>query len=151
MARLQIGEAALADIPALTQLLGQLFSLESDFRPDGARQEKGLGLILENPRTGRIFVLRAGNRVVGMANALFTVSTAEGGPVILLEDVIVAEPHRGQGLGKLLVRHVLAWARENGFLRVTLLADRDNESALRFYEKLGFRESAMGVYRHPGG
>jgi ribosomal protein S18 acetylase RimI-like enzyme len=31
--------------------------------------------------------------------------------------------------------------------RVTLLADRENESALRFYRTLGFEESAMVVRR----
>lgn len=105
-------------------------------------------LIIENPALGSIFVLRVQNRIVGMANALFTISTAEGGPALLLEDVIVADAYRKQGLGGKLVQHVLAWAKARGFLRVTLLADRDNAPALRFYEKQGFLASAMIVYRH---
>ena len=144
-----IGEAGPADIPALASLLAELFDLESDFRPDRAKQARGLQLIVDNPRVGRIFVVRSNEDVVGMANALFTVSTAEGGRVLLLEDVVVARSYRGQGLGKMLVQHVLAWARRNGSLRVTLLADRGNRPALRFYEGLGFMASNMAVYRHP--
>ena len=146
--RLQITEAEPSDIPALTLLLAQLFSMEEDFRPNGARQANGLKSIIGNRQAGRIFVLRNHDRIIGMANALFTISTAEGGPVILLEDVIVAEGYRHKGLGQTLVQHVLDWARENGFLRVTLLADRDNAPALQFYEKLGFLPSAMSVFRH---
>jgi GNAT superfamily N-acetyltransferase len=82
-----------------------------------------------------------------MANALITVSTAEGGRVLLLEDVIVRREHRGGGLGRRLVEHVLAWAREQGMTRITLLADRDNRAALDFYRRLGFEPSHMTVLR----
>lgn len=143
----QIEQAKHADIPALVALLAQLFTLESDFQPDAAKQTAGLRLIVENPAHGSIFVLRSEGQVLGMANALITISTAEGCPVLILEDVIVAELVRGKGLGSQLVNHVLEWARERGFPRVTLLADRDNEAALNFYEKLGFCVSAMTVYR----
>ncbi len=146
MSQFQIVEAVHADLPALGSLLHELFTLESDFEPDAARQTAGLRLILDNPALGRIFVLRAGKNVVGMANALVTVSTAEGALVLLLEDVSVAGPWRGKGLGARLVNHVLEWARAQGYSRVTLLADRHNTPALRFYEKLGFNESAMRVY-----
>ncbi len=144
----RIIEATAADIPALVPLLSQLFTLESDFQPDPAKQAAGLRLIVENPARGSIFVLRSDEQIIGMANALITISTAEGGPVLILEDVIVAVSHRGKGLGRMLVNHVLDWAKQQGMPRVTLLADRDNLPALRFYEKLGFRASAMKVYRH---
>lgn len=147
MRQFRIVEAVHADLPALGSLLHELFALESDFEPDAARQAAGLRLIIDNPALGRIFVLRAGENIVGMANALVTVSTAEGALALLLEDVIVAGPWRGKGLGARLVNHVLAWAQDQGHSRVTLLADRQNSLALRFYENLGFRASAMRVYR----
>jgi len=147
MIQFLIVEAVRADLPVLVSLLHELFALERDFEPDAVRQAAGLQLILDNPALGQIFVLRAGGKVVGMANALVTVSTAEGALVLLLEDVIVAGPWRGKGLGARLVDHVLAWGRARGYSRATLLADRHNSPALRFYEKLGFRASAMRVYR----
>ena len=144
----EIGFAATEDLPQLADLLAELFTLESDFRPDRDKQSSGLQLIVDNPALGRLFVLRRGEQVLGMANALVTVSTAEGGYVLLLEDVIVRREHRGDGLGKMLVGHVLAWAREQGIARVTLLADRDNNAALDFYRKLGFDDSCMVVMRY---
>lgn len=135
------------DLPRLADLLAELFALESDFAPDRDRQLRGLRLILDNPALGRLFVLRIAGEVAGMANALITVSTAEGSKVLLLEDVIVSRAHRGGGLGRKLIEHVLGWAREQGMTRVTLLADRDNTPALDFYRKLGFELSHMTVLR----
>lgn len=139
--------ATAAELPALADLLGELFGLESDFQPDRDKQLAGLRLILDQPAIGRLFVLRVDGRVAGMANALITVSTAEGAPVLLLEDVIVAAEFRGAGHGRALVEHVVAWARGAGMARVTLLADQDNAAALAFYRRLGFDASAMVVLR----
>lgn len=140
----EIREADLHDIPALVELLGELFAQERDFMLDRDKQARGLGLILNHPERGRIFTARLNEAVIGMANALFT---AEGGPVILLEDVIVAGPYRGQGIGRQVFDHVLRWVRDNGFLRVSLLTD-GNTDALRFYERHGFVRSRMSVLRH---
>ena len=136
-----------ADIEAMAALLHDLFTLESDFQPQRAKQLAALRWILDHPAHGRLFVLRDDSRVVGMANALISISTAEGGPVLILEDVIVAASHRGGGHGRRLIEHVLAWAATQGMSRVTLLADKDNAAALAFYERLGFEKSAMVVRR----
>ena len=135
------------DLEPMADLLAELFTLESDFEPERRKQIAGLRLILNNREVGQLFVLRVDGRVAGMANALFTVSTAEGRRVILLEDVIVKSAYRGTGLGRRLVEHILAWAAANGLPRVTLLADKDNAPALAFYERLGFEHSAMRVLR----
>jgi len=135
------------DLDAMANLLAELFTLESDFQPEREKQLRGLRLILENPSIGQLFVLRADAQVAGMANALLTISTAEGCRVVLLEDVIVNAKYRGQKLGQQLVDHVLEWAVANGFPRVTLLADQDNAPALSFYKKMRFEASAMRVLR----
>jgi GNAT superfamily N-acetyltransferase len=143
----QIDFATEADLPAMADLLYELFTLESDFKPEREKQLRGLQLILDTPEIGQLFVLRVDGRVAGMANALITVSTAQGTRVLLLEDVIVSAKHRGANLGKQLVDHVCAWAKSEGMTRVTLLADKDNAKALAFYDRLGFEASAMVVRR----
>jgi GNAT superfamily N-acetyltransferase len=149
MTKAEIDFATAADLPQLADLLAELFTLESDFHPERDKQLRGLRTILETPSLGKLFVIRIDGKVAGMANALITVSTAEGGRVLLLEDVIVRREHRGSGLGQRLVAHVLDWAREQGMTRVTLLADRDNQAALDFYRKFGFEKSNMTVLRKP--
>jgi GNAT superfamily N-acetyltransferase len=139
----RVEPATIEDLPLLTELLMDLFSQESDFRPDYNNQMRGLRLILEQPNRGRIFVLRSADRIIGMINLLFTISTAEGGFVILLEDLIVHHSFRGQGMGGELLKYALDYARQKDFLRITLLTDRISDQSFQFFEKFGFLRSDM--------
>jgi GNAT superfamily N-acetyltransferase len=139
----RIEPATIEDLPLLTELLMDLFTQESDFRPDYSNQMRGLRLILEQPSRGRIFVLRGPNRILGMINLLFTISTAEGGFVILLEDLIVNSNFRRQGMGSQLLTYAIDYAKQKNFLRITLLTDRMSESSIAFFEKHGFQRSDM--------
>lgn len=139
----KIEPAVLDDIPQLTELLVDLFSHEPDFRPDAETQMHGLKMILEQPNRGRIFVLRSQNAIIGMINLLFTISTAEGGFVILLEDLVIHHQHRGQGYGSRLLEYAFEFARQKNFLRITLLTDTINDEVIHFYEKHGFVRSEM--------
>ncbi len=138
-----IEPATMQDLPELTQLLMELFAQESDFRPNYNNQMRGLRLILEQPNRGRVFVLRSADRIIGMINLLFTISTAEGGFVILLEDLIIHSDFRGQGMGSRLLNYAIEYAKQKDFLRITLLTDRVSEESLVFFEKHGFQRSDM--------
>ncbi len=140
---LRIEPATLDDLPALAELLYELFSQEEDFVPDRDKQFRGLKLILEQPNRGRIFVLRNSNKIIGMINLLITISTAEGGFVLLLEDLIIHGEHRGQGYGTRLLDYAIDFARKKQFLRITLLTDKPDSSQKNFYLKNGFVESGM--------
>ncbi|MFO1482023.1 MAG: GNAT family N-acetyltransferase [Verrucomicrobiaceae bacterium] len=139
----RIEPATIEDLPQLVELLVALFSEEEDFKPDKAKQEHGLRLILEQPNRGRIFVLRTDHKILGMINLLFTISTAEGGLVILLEDLIIHPQHRRQGYGGLLLEHGIAFAKEKRFKRLTLLTDRISAHSQSFFQQHGFQFSKM--------
>src|SRR5947199_7253853 len=102
-----IEPATEADLDELSELLGELFAQESDFRPDKDKQLRGLRLIFEQPSRGRVFVLRRDGAIVGMINLLFTHSTAEGGFVMLLEDLVVQMELKGHGYGAKLLNHAI--------------------------------------------
>jgi GNAT superfamily N-acetyltransferase len=142
-----IEPATADDIPNLADLLALLFIQEADFRPDREKQERGLRLLIESQSTGVIFAARDGDQVVGMVSLLFTISTAEGGPACWLEDMVVRPDRRRRGLGTRLLRHAIDYARIHGFSRITLLTDKVNAGAIRFYEQHGFVESAMTALR----
>jgi GNAT superfamily N-acetyltransferase len=142
-----IAPATVDDIPHLAALLDELFAQEADFTPDRMKQERGLRLILASPHVGVIFTARAGDEVVGMVSLLFTTSTAEGGPVCWLEDMVVRHDQRGSGLGSQLLSHATEYARVQGYSRITLLTDRANSNARRFYARHGFEESEMTTLR----
>jgi GNAT superfamily N-acetyltransferase len=88
-------------------------------------------------------VARGGREIVAMVNLLFAVSTAEGGWVVVLEDLVVRPGHRGKGTRSALQRHAIDFAGGNGFARITLLTDRANEAARRLYARHGYQLSAM--------
>jgi len=144
---MQITPANPSDIPALCTLLDLLFSQEAEFRPDRQAQTRGLASIISDPGVGHILVAREGNQVVGMVSLLYTVSTALGGRVALLEDMVVVLQARGAGLGSQLLAKAVELARASGCLRITLLTDRANEPAQRFYQRHGFSLSAMTPMR----
>jgi len=62
-----------------------------------------------------------------------------------IEAVRIASPLRGQGLGAPLIRHAVDRARERGCRSVQLTADNSREGAHRFYERLGFKASHVGM------
>ena len=138
-----IEPATAEDLDELSDLLGELFSEESDFRPNKEKQLRGLRLIFEQPNRGRVFVLRRDHSIVGMINLLFTISTAEGGFVILLEDLVVHKKYQGKGFGSKLLNHAIEFARQKNFLRITLLTDRPEIKSQAFFKRHGFFESAM--------
>jgi len=139
----RVEAATIEDLPALIQLTMDLFSRSGDFKPDEAAQERGLRLILEQPNRGRIFVLRNNDRIFGMVNLLFTISTARGGFVLLMEDVVIHPDHRGQGYGGMLINHVFEFAKQKSFKRITLLTDRVSAESQEFFKKHGFEYSNM--------
>ncbi len=138
-----IEPATEADLDELSEMLGELFAQEGDFRPDKEKQLRGLRLIFEQPSRGRVFVLRQNGAIVGMINLLFTISTAEGGFVILLEDLVVHKKDQGKGYGRRLLQHAIDFAKQKNFLRVTLLTDRPENVAQEFFRHHGFVESSM--------
>lgn len=125
-----------ADLEAMAGLLYQLFQIERDFTPDRETQLAGLQALLGSNAT--VLVLEWEGRVRGMVTLQTLVSTASGGPVGLIEDLVIDQDLRGQGLGEKLLEAVLARSKALGHLRVQLLADKNNPGALRFYGRLGF-------------
>lgn len=158
-AAVTIREAAERDLDALVELLGLLFSLEADFAIDAVRQRRGLEQMLPArpgarsggaSSAGRLVLVAddaEAGRVVGMATAQVVVSTAEGGPALLVEDVVLRPEARGRGLGRALLERIEAWGRRLGATRLQLVADRDNAPALAFYAACGFHPTNLVCLR----
>ena len=140
---LNIVPATADDLPQLVELLMDLFDMEGDFEPNYSKQEDGLKLIIEHPNRGRILVIKNSTKIIGMVNMLFTISTAEGGLALILEDFIIHPMNRGMGYGKLLLNAVKDFAENKDFKRITLLTDKISEESQRFFKDQGFNFSKM--------
>lgn len=130
------------DIDSLTGLLKILFTIEEDFLFNDMLQRRGLQMMLDNQRAC-VLAAEADGQVIGMCSGQLTVSTAEGGPTLLVEDVVVLPDWHGRGIGRRLMESLGAWAGQQGVWRLQLLADRNNGPALDFYSKLGWQTTEL--------
>lgn len=140
---MEIHPATTNDIPELCSLLESLFDQEAEFEANYDIQAHGLSLVINDPKIGVILIARESDKVIAMVNILYTVSTALGDRVGILEDMVVSPKERGSGLGSKLLSYALAYAKKKGCKRLTLLTDHDNIDAQRFYQHHGFSNSDM--------
>ena len=92
---------------------------------------------LQNPHVCHIYVVRAPACPVAAFCAFWLVFDE-----IHINNVAVLPQFRGQGIGTLLMQHVLAEAHRLGARRATLEVRASNQPALRLYERLGFHVAA---------
>src|SRR6267142_1283954 len=71
--------------------------------------------------------------------------SSQGASRGLIEDVRVATDRRSRGIGEQLVQWALAEARAKGCKLVELLTHHTRVDAQRFYERLGFARSHVGM------
>jgi ribosomal protein S18 acetylase RimI-like enzyme len=70
------------------------------------------------------------------------------GPRARIEDVVVDQDARGQGVGTALVGAAVERARAAGARTVDLTSRTARVAANRLYEELGFRRRDASVYRY---
>lgn len=141
-----IRSATTDDVEAMTRLLRELFSVETQFDVDPEKQRRGLRQLLASSGA-RVLVAERRGRIVGMVTMQLVISTAEGGLSGLLEDLIVTSVHRRRGLGKALLEAAVNWARGQGATRIQLLADGHNVPAIIFYRKQDWLQTHMIALR----
>jgi ribosomal protein S18 acetylase RimI-like enzyme len=65
-----------------------------------------------------------------------------------IEDVVVDEEFRGKGIGKALMLHAMAFAKEMGAKSVDLTSRPSRIAANKLYQELGFELRETNVYRY---
>jgi ribosomal protein S18 acetylase RimI-like enzyme len=93
----------------------------------------------------RLLVARVDGDIVGaLTLVMFPIPT---GRRAWIEDVVVDESARGQGVGAALTQEAVRLARADGARTVDLTSRPSREAANRLYERLGFRLRDSKVYR----
>ena len=138
-----IRRAKHSDISGMIRLLRILFSIETDFSFDYGTQQSGLEMMLSDCANRCVMVAELNQQIVGMCTAQILVSTAEGGMVAFVEDLVVEDAFRGGGIGSKLILALEDWAITRGARRLQLLADQNNAPALEFYKKMDWKSTQM--------
>lgn len=144
--KITVRDACLDDLAGMTGLLGELFSIEADFTPDIRRQRLGLASLMANPEA-TLLVAVNGNGIVGMCTLQPLISTAEGGTVGIVEDLVVADAWRSKGIGSMLIHAIEKTAQNRNMSRLQLLTDQSNEAAKRFYKKQKWEQTQLIAMR----
>lgn len=133
---MKIRQAVRKDMPEVLKLIEELALFEHE--PDEVEvtveilEREGFG---ENPLF-TCFVAEVNDHIVGAALVYFRFSTWKG-RTLHLEDLIVEESKRGQGIGEALYKEVMQFAYDRGLKRVAWDVLDWNTGAIRFYERSG--------------
>ena len=98
-------------------------------------------------KTSILLVVRSPDQhspIVGMLTLL--IYRVPSGIRAHIEDIVVDEATRGQGIGEALIRYALNVAREAGANGVGLTTNPRREAANRLYQRVGFNHWQTNVY-----
>lgn len=126
-------------VAAVTRLLPQLSSSAPPPTPSQVEE------IVTSPAT-QLLVARVHGEIVGALTLV--VFRIPSGVRAWIEDVVVDEATRGQGVGDALNREALRLAAEQGAKTVELTSRPSREAANRLYQRLGFKVRDTNVYRY---
>ena len=136
----EVREATVADIAEIYGLARELAETVGDAPPAEDAVRARLEELLEEPRA-RVLVAEGENGVVGVASLWIKPDLAHGDTVVEVPMLAVAEDHRREGVGRLLMDEILSVASQNGSALIELVATRANVAAREFYRSLGFVEA----------
>jgi len=93
-----------------------------------------------------LIVAEVNGEVIGTLQLTFLPSISyQGGVRAQVESVRVDVGQRGNGIGSEMMRWAIERARERGAHILQLTSHKSREDAHRFYEKLGFKGSHLGM------
>jgi N-acetylglutamate synthase-like GNAT family acetyltransferase len=125
------------DAERIAELYKQLVS-----NPEVMVQPGRISAISGDPNTG-LFVCELSGEVQGTALVSLCADVMFGSqPFAVIENVVVDEDVRGQGLGEALLRHIEAFCLASNCSKMMLLSSIQREDAHRFFERAGFAGSS---------
>jgi PhnO protein len=136
----EIRKATLADeedIAILIRELGQAIGLIGDVNP--VAWYSTLRKMIASPEWTFLIAEDDGKKV-GLLVLLVLPSLYWGGNYGAITELIVTESYQGKGIGKMLVEEAKRIARSQGCEQLDVSVEVQNESAIGFYEKLGFEK-----------
>jgi len=145
---LEMRQAITDDIPAIVRMLADDFlgrQREDTSLPLNEIYVKAFREIDADPNN-ELIVAELDGEIVGTLQLVITPSLSyKGSKRSMVESVRVDSKLRGQGIGRQMMLWAMERARERGCISMHLTSHGDREDAHRFYEKLGFAKSHVGM------
>lgn len=136
------------DIPRILELYNELvihFSqVEKSRTPSDTDIRRVFDEISADPRH-ELYVAEEEGQVVGTIVLLVVPNLSHSAtPWAVAENLVVTQEYRRRGIGRMLLEHAIARAREKGCYKIQLWSDRKRTEAHEFYLSLGFEALAYG-------
>lgn len=151
--RLAVRNATEADLPAIVGLLADdaLGAFRERDQDDGMAAYRRAFADIQAQSGNRFLVAELDGRVVGCLQLIVLPGLSHhGARRAHIESVRIDSRLRGQGLGAQLTEAALAIAADEGCRIAQLTTDRQRADAHRFYERMGFAFSHLGMKRKIG-
>lgn len=101
---------------------------------------------IESDRSHELIVAELKGEVIGTLHLMFLPSISfQGGLRAQVESVRVDTKYRGQGVGNEMMNWAIVRAKERGAHVIQLTTHLSRKDAHRFYERLGFKGSHLGM------
>jgi diamine N-acetyltransferase len=97
-------------------------------------------MLISDSSLGRLWVTCDGDRVVGYVAVALGFSFEYRGREAFVDELFIAESHRGRGLGREALEVAEAYCREAGVNALHLEVERHREQALELYRRWGFED-----------
>ena len=137
---INIHPAAPTDIEVLLPMIEQYWRFEAIEGFDAARVRALLTRVLEDSNLGRAWIATLYGEPAGYLLAVYVFSLEHQGLTAEIDEFFVAPPHRGLGIGNLMLQAAEAQFRIQGCTNVSLQLGRGNEAARKFYRRHGFED-----------
>ncbi|MFT4680540.1 MAG: GNAT superfamily N-acetyltransferase [Flavobacteriales bacterium] len=145
-------KATSEDLPAIVEMLADdiLGSTREQFEdPLPVFYQKAFDRLSQNDDQELIVVEDENNEVIGTLHLTFlTYLTYRGGTRAQIEAVRIHRDHRGKGIGEKLFRWAIDRSKERGAHLLQLTTDKERPNTIKFYERLGFKASHIGMKLH---
>jgi GNAT superfamily N-acetyltransferase len=138
-----IRRATISDLPAITALLEELISSMGNVEGIEVRSVlKTCGELLQDNKH-HILMAEADRTPVGFINFAVRQTLLHRGPSGLIDELVVAREHRGEGIGRRLVLAAIEECRRMGCCELEVSTEKTNAAAREFYRKCGFEERGV--------
>jgi ribosomal protein S18 acetylase RimI-like enzyme len=143
-----------SDFEAIRRLSVQIHDLHAAWRPDiyfHSDEPYARDAFLEDVKNRMVYTAKLGDTIVGYV--VLSVSEKSGPGVVSkkvmrLDSICVDEDFRGHGIGKAMVADVRALARAFRCRELVLGVHPENDGAVAFYQKCGFRIRTIHMDMH---
>ncbi len=154
---ISVRQATASDYSSLCELFEEGDSLHRENlphifqKPNGAAREQDYYLELIADENVAVLVAEANEQLVGFVHA--TVKDPPAMPVFVprryavIEGIVVKSGFQNQGIGKILMDKMQEWAIANGATSIELNVYEFNETAISFYERLGYQTLSRKMSR----